>query len=103
MDEDQEMERFEMDNDFEEGQWINGEFYYKKRKEKRTQTRDDVLYGVFAGSDDDDDDDYSSKKLRKDLSKKQDLTKPCSKVGILFEIHLMGWSWYLRGRLSLML
>ncbi|RYQ88052.1 hypothetical protein Ahy_B09g095491 isoform A [Arachis hypogaea] len=76
MDEDQEMERFEMDNDFEEGQWINGEFYYKKRKEKRTQTRDDVLYGVFAGSDDDDDDDYSSKKLRKDLSKKQDLTKP---------------------------
>ncbi|XLT07899.1 hypothetical protein HN51_053692 [Arachis hypogaea] len=75
MDEDQEMEMFQTDNDFEEGQWIGGEFYYKKRKEKPIQTRDDVLYGVFAGSDDEDDADYSSKKRRKDLSKKQDLTK----------------------------
>lgn len=82
MDEYQEMERFGMDNDFEDGQWIGGEFYYRKRKEKRTQTRDDVLYGVFADSDDEDNDDYSSRKRRKDrdLSKKPDLSKPVNFV-----------------------
>ncbi|KAE8077554.1 hypothetical protein FH972_016110 [Carpinus fangiana] len=80
MDDYQEMERFGTDNDFEDGQWINGEFYYRKRKEKRTQTKDDVLYGVFADSASDSDDDYSSKKRRKDrdIYKKSDLTKPVS-------------------------
>ncbi|XP_057435037.1 septin and tuftelin-interacting protein 1 homolog 1 [Lotus japonicus] len=78
MDEDQEMDRFGMDNDFEGGEWIAGEYYYRKRKEKHAQTKDDVLYGVFADSDDD----YSSRKRRKDrsMSKKQDLTKPVNFV-----------------------
>ncbi|XP_059447750.1 septin and tuftelin-interacting protein 1 homolog 1 [Corylus avellana] len=82
MDDYQEMERFGTDNDFEDGQWINGEFYCRKRKEKRTQTKDDVLYGVFADSPSDSDEEYSSKKRRKDrdIYKKSDLTKPVSFV-----------------------
>jgi tuftelin-interacting protein 11 len=82
MDDYQDMERFGTENDFEDGQWIGGEFYYRKRKEKRTQNKDDVLYGVFADSASDSDDDYSSKKRRKDrdIYKKSDLTKPVSFV-----------------------
>lgn len=82
MDEYEERERFGMENDFEDGQWIGGEFYYKKRKEKPQQTKDDVLYGIFAAdSDSDDDGGSSSRKRRKDLSRKQvDLTKPVNFV-----------------------
>ncbi|KAI8030858.1 hypothetical protein LOK49_LG01G01959 [Camellia lanceoleosa] len=86
MEEYQDMERFGADNDFEDGQWIGGEFYYRKRKDKRRQTKDDVLFGVFADSDSDavDDDDYdgssSRKHRKKDLSRKPDLTKPVSFV-----------------------
>ncbi|KAF5450570.1 hypothetical protein F2P56_030905 [Juglans regia] len=78
MDDYQEMERFGTENDFDDGQWIGGEFYYRKRKEKRTQTKDDVLYGVFADSASDSDGDYSTKKRRRDpnLYKKADLSKP---------------------------
>lgn len=86
MDDDQEMERFGMENDFEDAQWIGGEFYYRKRKDKPLQTKDDVLYGVFAEAehDDSDFDDSSSfsRKRRKDhdLSRKPDLTKPVNFV-----------------------
>lgn len=83
MDDDQEMERFGMDNDFDDGQWINGEYYYSKRKVKATQTKDDVLYGVFASGDSDSDYEGSSSKKRrknKDLSKKADFSKPVSFV-----------------------
>ncbi|KAK4420900.1 Septin and tuftelin-interacting protein 11 [Sesamum alatum] len=81
MDEYQEMERFSMDNDYEDGQWIGGEFYGKHRQ-KRAQTKDDVLYGVFATGDSDSDsyDGLGSKKRRKDLAKKTDYTKPVNFV-----------------------
>ena len=82
MDDYQEMERFGMENDYDDGQWIGGEFYYRKRKEKRSQTKDDVLYGVFATGSDSDSDGFSSRKRRKDrdLSRKPDLTKPVNFV-----------------------
>lgn len=82
MEDDQERERFGMENDYEDGQWIGGEFYYGKRKEKRHQTKDDVLYGIFASGDTDSDSEGCSKKKRKkDLSRKQqDLTKPLNFV-----------------------
>ncbi|KAL0406385.1 UNVERIFIED_CONTAM: Septin and tuftelin-interacting protein 11 [Sesamum latifolium] len=81
MDEYQEMERFSMDNDYEDGQWIGGEFY-GKRRQKHAQTKDDVLYGVFAAGDSDSDsyDGLGSKKRRKDLAKKTDFTKPVNFV-----------------------
>nr|XP_043636794.1 septin and tuftelin-interacting protein 1 homolog 1 [Erigeron canadensis] len=81
MEEDQERERFGMENDYEDGQWIGGEFY-GKRKEKRHQSKDDVLYGIFASGDSDSDSEggYGKKKRRKGLSRKQDLTKPLNFV-----------------------
>ncbi|XP_075517873.1 septin and tuftelin-interacting protein 1 homolog 1 [Primulina tabacum] len=78
MDEYQEMERFSMDNDYDDGQWIGGEFI-GKRKQKRAQTKDDILYGVFASGDSDSDYEVSgSKKHRK--SKTTDYTRPVNFV-----------------------
>ncbi|KAM7474285.1 hypothetical protein LguiB_021528 [Lonicera macranthoides] len=60
-----------METYFNDGQWIGGEFYNGKRKDKRPpQTKDDVLYGIFAsGGSDSSDGGGSSRKRRKDLSK----------------------------------
>ncbi|XP_057539696.1 septin and tuftelin-interacting protein 1 homolog 1-like isoform X1 [Amaranthus tricolor] len=85
MDDYQEVERFGMDNDFEGGQFIGDEFFYKKRKEKSVQTRDDVLYGVFASGSSDsdyDDDSFSGKKKRRKggIVKKHDYSKPVNFV-----------------------
>ncbi|KAJ6697179.1 hypothetical protein OIU85_003532 [Salix viminalis] len=48
----EEMERFEMENDFE-GQFIGGE-QSKKQKEKRRQSKDEVLYGTVMPNQDND-------------------------------------------------
>lgn len=65
MDEYQHHERLTADASFEEGQWINGEFFYKKRKASRQQTEEDRLYGVFQASSSDDDDGFSKKKKKR--------------------------------------
>ncbi|KAK9136676.1 hypothetical protein Sjap_007270 [Stephania japonica] len=82
MEEYQQMDRFGTENDYEGGQWIDGEFYYRNRKEKkRLQSKDDVLYGVFAESDSDADEDSSKKRRRGDvLSKRADFSKPVNFV-----------------------
>ncbi|XP_074281517.1 septin and tuftelin-interacting protein 1 homolog 1-like [Silene latifolia] len=83
MDEYQEMEKFGLDKDFEGGQFIGGEFYYKKRKDKAVQSRDDVLYGVGSSDSDDDDDDGKRKKRKKGgLVKKADYSKPVNFISI---------------------
>lgn len=51
MDEKQHYERFDLDNDYEGGQWVGDEYFYQNKKQKTHQTADDRLYGVFADSD----------------------------------------------------
>ncbi|CAL9093496.1 unnamed protein product [Musa textilis] len=75
------LERFGMENDYEGGEWISGEFYYRRKKERPVQTRDDVIYGTFAvGSSDSDSDGGGGRRSRKrrkgDLVSKPDLSKP---------------------------
>ncbi|KAK1352254.1 septin and tuftelin-interacting protein 1-like [Heracleum sosnowskyi] len=73
------MDTFGMENDCEGGQYIGGEFYYSSlKKNKRSRTKDDALYGVFVSvSDDSDLDDYASKKKKR---KNDHLSKPVSFV-----------------------
>lgn len=53
MDEKQHYERFDLDNDYEGGQWVGDEYFYQNKKQKTHQTADERLYGVFADSDSD--------------------------------------------------
>ncbi|XP_062202388.1 septin and tuftelin-interacting protein 1 homolog 1-like [Phragmites australis] len=84
MEEDAEgMDRFDMDGDFEGGQFgRDGEFYYRSRRERAPQTRDDAIYGVFAEGDSDydsDDDEGSRRRSRRKRRRdgaEPDLTKP---------------------------
>ncbi|XP_024360505.1 septin and tuftelin-interacting protein 1 homolog 1 [Physcomitrium patens] len=77
MDEYQHYERFNLDNDFEDGKWIGGDFFARKQKGKKRQSKEEALYGV-----DDSDSDYeeSGKRRRRGDNKKSDLTKPVSFV-----------------------
>lgn len=73
-----------MENDYDDGQWIDGEFYYSRKKERhRTQTKDDAIYGSFAVDSSDSDSDGRPSKRRRNrdlLGRKPDLTKPVNFV-----------------------
>jgi tuftelin-interacting protein 11 len=58
-------EPFNLDNDFEDGQWINGEFFYTREKRKRKPTKEELIYGVFGESSDSDSDSKSHKKSKR--------------------------------------
>ena len=53
MDEEQRYERLDADNDYEGLEWIGGEAFFQAKRQKRQQTKEDQLYGVFADSDSD--------------------------------------------------
>lgn len=45
---------FNLEGDYEGGQWIGGEFFHEGERKKRKLTKEDQLYGVFnEGADDD--------------------------------------------------
>lgn len=50
-----EMEGHDMDNDFEGGQWVEDEYFYRSKRQKKAQTKDQRIYGIFASDDDDED------------------------------------------------
>lgn len=73
---DDENMEFSYDQDFEGGQWIQGEFYYKAQKRGRTQTEDERLYGAFAeGPESSDDDGNLNKKGKRKHTKSSSSNK----------------------------
>ena len=48
LDEEQHYDRLDMDADYEGGEFINGEFFHRGKKQRKAQTAEDALYGVFA-------------------------------------------------------
>jgi tuftelin-interacting protein 11 len=76
MDEEQHFDKFDVDNDYEGLQWIGGEAFFKAKRQKRQQTKDDQLYGVFADNSSDEDD----RPRRKKEKEAADYLKPVSFV-----------------------
>lgn len=64
-------ERFDMNNDYEGGQWIDGEYFYTNKRQKTMQTREDQLYGIWGDSDSDDE-----RRGKRGPREKADLTRP---------------------------
>lgn len=53
-DDDQPYAAMNMDADYEDGQFINGEFYAKGARKRKAQTAEQALYGIWAEDDEDD-------------------------------------------------
>eukprot|EP00878_Enallax_costatus_P007883 GHUV01008248.1.p1 GENE.GHUV01008248.1~~GHUV01008248.1.p1 ORF type:complete len:372 (+),score=154.89 GHUV01008248.1:391-1506(+) len=70
-DEEQHLDAFNMDNDYEGLTEINGEFFYREKKKKRLQTREEQLYGYNSS---DEDSDYGARRNGK--RSKADYSKP---------------------------
>lgn len=79
MDEYQDYAKFDEngERDWEDGQWIDGEFVSRGLKRGRQQSKDDAIYGIF-GDDSDDDDQRDGKSMGKRGMgrKKSDFTRP---------------------------
>ena len=71
MDEKQNYERFDLDNDYEGGEWVGDEYFYRNKKQKHQQTAEHRLYGVFADSDSE-----GEGRGRKSSRKAADFSKP---------------------------
>lgn len=64
LEENQEYVRMSMDNDYEGGEFVDGEFYFTEQKQRRAQTKDEAIYGVF---DDEYEDDRTKSSARSGL------------------------------------
>ncbi|EFN58159.1 hypothetical protein CHLNCDRAFT_50559 [Chlorella variabilis] len=79
LDEEQHYEKLDMDNDFEGGEFIGSEFFHRGKRQRKQQTADDRLYGIFA--DDSDDEHGGRRKGGPGGGKRADYSKPVSFVG----------------------
>ena len=80
----QDYERFDVDNDYEGGEWVEDEFFYRNKRRKRSQTRDDQIYGVFAeggSSSDEGGKGRRGKRRGGGGESRQDFTKPVGFIG----------------------
>jgi tuftelin-interacting protein 11 len=63
---------FATDNDYEGGQWIDGEFYATDTKRGQRQSKEEALYGVFGGGSSDEDERGGGKKGKRGTKRPRD-------------------------------
>lgn len=75
-DSDEEVRERLHDHDYEDGQWIGGEYFASGKRQKRGQTREEQIYGVFADSSGDEADRGRKRGPFGGDGVKKDYTKP---------------------------